>query len=61
MERKIKGIALLLFSILLSLGFEALDWRWFNFAFFEIPWPAVFMLLGAAGLALAVWPEGPHE
>ena len=37
MERKIKGIALLLFSILLTLGFDAMDWTWFRFAFFEMP------------------------
>ena len=57
MERKIKGIALLLFSILLTLGFDAMDWTWFRFAFFEIWWPAIFILLGAVGLAMALWPE----
>ncbi len=57
MERKIKGIALLLFSILLTLGFDAMGWTWFDFAFLEIWWSAVFILLGAIGLALVVWPE----
>ncbi|MDE6838885.1 MAG: hypothetical protein K2P33_10905 [Acutalibacter sp.] len=57
MERKIKGIALLLFSILLTLGFDAMDWTWFQFAFFEIRWAAIFILLGAAGLAMTLWPE----
>ncbi len=57
MERKIKGIALLLFSILLTLGFDAMDWTWFRFAFFEIWWAAIFILLGAVGLAMALWPE----
>ncbi len=57
MERKIKGIALLLFSILLTLGFDAMDWTWFHFAFFEIWWAAIFILLGAVGLAMTLWPE----
>lgn len=57
MERKIKGIALLLFSILLTLGFDAMDWTWFQFAFFEIRWAAIFILLGAVGLAMALRPE----
>ena len=57
MERKIKGIALLLFSILLTLGFDAMDWTWFHFAFFEIWWAAIFILLAAVGLAMALWPE----
>lgn len=57
MERKIKGIALLLFSILLTLGFDAMDWTWFQFAFFEIRWAAIFILLGAVGLAMTLWPE----
>lgn len=57
MERKIKGIALLLFSILLTLGFQAMGLSGFTFAFFDIWWAAVFILLGAIGLALVLWPE----
>lgn len=57
MERKMKGIALLLFSILLTLGFGAMDLTWFNFAFFEIPWPAVFLVAGGIGLGMVFWPE----
>lgn len=29
----------------------------FTFAFFDIWWAAVFILLGAIGLALVLWPE----
>ena len=57
MERKIKGLALLLFSILLTLGFNAMGSTRFDFAFFEIWWAAIFILLGAVGLAMALWPE----
>ncbi len=61
MERRIKGLGLLLFSLLLAVCFQAMGWRYFDLLFLEIPWPVVFLLMGAAGLALAVWPEGPHE
>lgn len=57
MERKIKGIALLLFSILLAICIGGMGWRYFDLLFLEIPWPAVFLLTGAAGLALTFWPE----
>ena len=36
MIRKIKGIALLLFSILLTLGFDAMGWTWFDLLPVEI-------------------------
>ena len=57
MERKIKGIALLLFSILLTLGFQVMGLGGFTFAFFDIWWAGIFILLGAAGLAMVLWPE----
>lgn len=57
MERKLKGIAILLFSILLTLGFQVMGIGGFDFAFFEIWWAGVFILLGAVGLAVVLWPE----
>ncbi|WP_322173020.1 hypothetical protein [Acutalibacter caecimuris] len=57
MERKLKGIAILLFSILLTLGFQVMGIGGFTFAFFDIWWAGVFILLGAVGLAMALWPE----
>ncbi len=61
MERRIKGLGLLLFSLLLSRCFGAMGWRSFDLLFLEVPWPAVFLLLGAAGLLLVFWPERPGE
>lgn len=57
MERRIKGLALLLFSILLALFFESRGWGYFNLLFLEVPFAAVYLLVGAAGLALVFWPE----
>ena len=61
MERKMKGIALLLFSILLALCFAMMGWKYFDLLFLEIPWPVAFILTGAAGLALVFWPRRPEE
>lgn len=57
MERRVKGLALLLFSILLALCFAMMGWKYFALLFLEIPWPAVFLLIGIAGLALVFWPQ----
>lgn len=60
MERRIKGLGLVLFSLLLAVCFQAMQWRWFDLLMFEIPWPVVFLLIGAAGLALVFWPQPPE-
>lgn len=55
MRRPLQGIALLLFSILLTLGFAAADIRYvFDLS---LEWSIVWMLLGAAGLVLVFWKE----
>lgn len=55
MKRQLQGIALLLFSILLTLGFAAADIRYvFDLS---LEWSTVWMLLGAAGLVLVFWKE----
>lgn len=61
MEWKWNGIALLLFSILLALCFAMMGWKNFDLLFLEIPWPVVFLLTGAVGLALTFWPQRPGE
>lgn len=55
MRRQLQGIALLLFRILLTLGFAAADIRYvFDLS---LEWSIVWMLLGAAGLVLVFWKE----
>lgn len=60
MERRIKGLGLVLFSLLLAVCFQAMQWRWFDLLMFETPWPVVFLLVGAVGLALTFWPQPPE-
>ena len=60
MERRIKGLGLVLFSLLLAVCFQAMQWRWFDLLMFEIPWPVVFLLVGAVGLALTFCPQPPE-
>lgn len=61
MERRVKGLALLLFSILLALFFELRGWGYFDLLFLEVPFAAVYLLVGAAGLALALLPENKEK
>ena len=50
MRRQLQGIALLLFSILLTLGFAVADIRYvFDLS---LEWSTVWMLLGAVGLVM---------
>ena len=53
MERKIKGFALMLLSLILMEGASALGWRKvFDFSF---KWRHLCILLGIIGFILAVW------
>ena len=50
MKRQLQGVALLLFSILLTLGFAVADIRYvFDLS---LEWSIVWMLLGAVGLVM---------
>lgn len=50
MKRQLQGVALLLFSILLTLGFAVADIRYvFDLS---LEWSTVWMLLGAVGLVM---------
>lgn len=52
MNRQLKGIALILFSMVLMIGFG-------NAYFFDLScrWSAVFAVLGFAGLMVALLPD----
>ena len=53
MKRQLQGIALLLFSILLTLGFAVSD---IHYVFdLDLQWSTVWMLLGAVGLVMVFW------
>ncbi len=55
MKRQLQGIALLLFSILLTLGFAVSDIRYvFDL---DLQWSTVWMLLGAVGLVMVFWKD----
>lgn len=55
MKRQLQGIALLLFSILLTLTFESVGWTYvFDL---NLHWADIFMLIGIAGLVMAFLPK----
>lgn len=55
MKRQLQGVALLLFSILLTLGFAVADIRYvFDLS---LEWSTVWILLGAVGLVMVFWKE----
>ena len=55
MKRQLQGIAILLFSLLLTLGSAAVGW---DFVFdLDLQWQHIFMALGAAGLLIALLPD----
>lgn len=56
MKKQLQGIAILLFSILLTLTFESVGWKYvFDLS---INWAHIFMLIGIAGLIRVFLPEG---
>ena len=57
MERRIKGLALLLFSVLLAVCLPPMEVGYFDLLFLEVPFALVYILVGIAGLALVFWPE----
>lgn len=55
MRRQLQGIALILMSILLLLGFDRIGMEYvFDLS---LQWAHLFMLLGVAGVVLAFWKE----
>lgn len=55
MKKQLQGIAMILFSILLTLAFECAGWVYvFDFS---LEWVYIFMLLGIVGLIWTFLPE----
>lgn len=55
MKKQLQGIAILLFSLLMTLGSAAVGWR---FVFdLDLQWQHIFMVLGAVGLLVALLPD----
>ena len=55
MKKQLQGIALILLSILLTLGFHIL--RWDYLGDFSLQWQHLFLLLGLAGVVMVFWPD----
>lgn len=54
MKKQLQGIALILLSILLTLGFHIL--RWDYLGDLSLQWQHLFLLLGLAGAVMVFWP-----
>lgn len=53
MDRKIRGFAVMLLSLILIVGFNSVGWTYFfDFSF---DWQHIWMLLGLVGFAMVVW------
>lgn len=55
MKRQLQGIAILLLSILLTLGFDSVGWHYvFDLSLY---WTDIFMAMGIVGAAIALLPD----
>lgn len=53
MDRKIKGLALMLLSILFIVGFDSIDQSWATYVFdLSLHWSTVFMGIGLIGFLM---------
>ena len=57
MERRSKGFALMLFSLILLLGFQSLGW---DHILVSLTWQHLFLLMGTVGFGMAFF-EPPKE
>ncbi len=55
MKKQLQGIALILFSILMTITFESVGWK--SVGDLSLNWAHIFMLIGVAGLIFAFIPE----
>lgn len=55
MKKQVQGIALILFSILLLLAFEIIEWRYVGDL--SVYWAHIWILTGAVGLYWCLRPE----
>ena len=58
MERRSKGFALMLFSLILLLGFQSLGWD--HILDLSLTWQHLFLLMGPVGFGMAFF-EPPKE
>ena len=59
MKRQLQGIAIILFSILLTVTFNSVGWKYvFDLSLY---WAHVFMLIGIVGLVMVFVPEHKDE
>lgn len=55
MKKKLQGIAIILFSLLLTVAFDSVGWKYvFDLS---LNWAHIFMLTGTAGLCMVFLPE----
>ena len=53
MQRKLKGIAIILLSILFTMGFDSIDRSWSTYVFdLNLHWSTVFMAVGMIGFVM---------
>lgn len=55
MKKQLQGIALILLSILMTIAFENVGWKYVGDL--SLNWAHIFMLIGIAGLIWAFIPE----
>lgn len=55
MKKQLQGIIILLFSILLMLGFNSVGWD--NVFDLNLQWQHIIMVLGIAGVVVAFLPD----
>lgn len=59
MKRQLQGIAIILFSILLTVTFNSVGWKYvFDLSLY---WAHIFMLTGIVGLVMVFVPEHKDE
>lgn len=58
MNRKLEGIALMLLSLILMIGFNSVGWT--HFFDFNFCWQHIWMLLGLVGFVMVFW-DGPKK
>ncbi len=53
LNRKLKGLAVMLFSLILMTGFQNL--KWIYFFDLDLQWQHIWLILGAVGFLIVIW------
>lgn len=53
MNRQIKGLAIMLLSLILIIGFNSVGWTYFFD--FDFLWQHIWMILGLIGFVVVIW------